>query len=95
MRFVLLANLLDLGLLLLDALELRADPLPALAHRGEDDRVERAADQEKENDEADRVGDELIDVYELIHEASWACRGRALRARRPRVSRSDPEGRTS
>src|SRR5690349_13976294 len=81
MGLVVLADLLDFGLLHLDALELRFDLLPALAHRGKDDRVERAAHQEEKDDETDRVRDELIDVYELVHESS--------------LSRSDPGGRTS
>ena len=69
-RLVFLADLLNLSLLLLDALEFRSDPLPALAHRGKDDRVERAANQEEEDDEADRVSDELIEMYELLHSSA-------------------------
>jgi len=46
--------------------------------------IERPADEEEKDDEADRVCDELIDVNELVHEApSGQGRGRAERRAAP------------
>ena len=55
-----------------EAQQLGADPVLALLHGRIDDRQKRAAHEEEENDEADRVREELIPMYELIHRVSQA-----------------------